>query len=225
MRKALTIGMIIATLSMGTVVAQDRDAIVIRVGEYPDKPGKRVELSLGEDYGRNYPLTENRELGEYYINKQIAISIADQIRAKDPNIKVVVQYTESKAQDLNAAGRIAKGSGAKIYLSVHTNASPDKNASGGYFITGKKATWGDNNLAERLRVRLGFDRPNALNVDYIGELNEVDDLDTIAVLAEYGFFTNEGDRKKLTDEDYIKKISEMTAEEMIYTLEILNRTK
>lgn len=225
MRKALTIGMIIATLSMGTVVAQDKDAVVIRVGEYPGKPGKRVELNLGEDYGKNYPLTANRELCEYYINKQIALGIAEQLRAKDPSIKVIVQLSEDKNQDLNSAGRIAKGHGAKIYLSVHSNASPDKNASGGYFITGKKATWGDNNLAERLRTKLGFERPNTLNVDYIGELNEADDLETIAVLAEYGFFTNQGDREKLTNKEYIKWLSELTAEELIYTIEILNRVK
>lgn len=203
---------------------QAEDTVVIRVGEYPDKPGKRAELFLDENYGNIYPINDKRELCEYYLNKQIALKISEKLKNINPNINVVLQDTKDRTQDLNAAGRLAKSHKPKVYLSVHTNASDNTSANGAYFLTGNKASWGDNNLADRLNNRLGS-RDNALNVDYIGELNTVDDYDVVSVLGEYGFYTNRGDREKLTNPAHIEQIASATAEEINYTLEIMNRGK
>ena len=62
-------------------------------------------------------------------------------------------------------------------------------------------------------------RGNAVNMRdgkaYIGELNEFKGTDTIAVLGEFGFFSDiNGDLKAITDKDVIEAVGEAMADEL-----------
>lgn len=229
-KKILSI--ILATLlflgtSWFSAFSNQQDTIVVRIGEYDGKAGKRtvVEQSIGE----NYQLTSNKEIMEYRINKPIAQRIARKIKEKSPQYNVVIQDTKDKTEDLNKAGKIAsRQDNLRLYLSIHSNAAETKEAKGYMFITGRNATWSDNELANRMSEGLSTNpyvskRANALNVSYIGELNEVDSLDTIAVLCELGFFTNPSDLKYLTSEEYIEAAAEGIATEISEFLKALDK--
>ena len=232
LKKILTATIIIFSLLFTMSFAKAKDVVVIRVGEYEGKPGKRTERLT--DWNKPlYPLTSLGELMEYNINKPIAIRIVNELQRINPDLEVVLQDTTSSKEDLNAAGRLALnkfGDRLRVYFSVHTNASEAKDANGYMFITGKNATWSDNKLADNLSEAMANNpyvrqRDNIYNTSYIGELNEVDNFNTIAVLGEFGFFTNDKDRDNLTEDEYIDYIARNVANEISSLLNKIDKNK
>ena len=232
LKKILTATIIIFSLLFTMSFAKAKDVVVIRVGEYEGKPGKRTERLT--DWNKPlYPLTSLGELMEYNINKPIAIRIVNELQKINPDLEVVLQDTTSCEEDLNAAGRLALnnfGDRLRVYFSVHTNASEAKDANGYMFITGKNATWSDNKLADNLSEAMANNpyvrqRDNIYNTSYIGELNEVDNFNTIAVLGEFGFFTNDKDLDNLTEDEYIDYIARNVANEISSLLNKIDKNK
>ena len=110
--------------------------IVLRPGEFPSKPGKRLIVNPDENYN-GLPIRYDKEHDNYYISEydfNLRISEALYDYLKTQGINVVLQTTENKKQDLNSAGRIAKQKHPTLYLSIHTN-SYDSRSSGYFFIT------------------------------------------------------------------------------------------
>ena len=113
---------------------------------------------------------------------------------------------------------------------MHTNACEAKDANGYMFITGGNATWSDNKLADNLSEAMANNpyvrqRNNMYNANYIGELNVVDNFNTIAVLGEFGFFTNDKDLDNLTEDEYIDYIARNVANEISSLLNKIDKNK
>jgi hypothetical protein len=216
-----------------TIVAsqmQQRECqVVIRVGEYEGKPGKRVYLDDIGLYFKDIPADikihkDNRGayIHEYDLNKKISKRIYDELVNK--GIKVKYQDTKDRTEDLNRAGRIANESNAKIYLSIHTNYY-DNNSSG-FFIMSNKGDTQARLIADRLSNSIEnngmIKRRNALlNEGRIGELNEIKD-ETIALLLEAGFYSNPNELKHLMSDNYSSYIATHFADELV---EILNELR
>ncbi len=200
--------------------------VVIRCGEYQNKPGKRVYLN---DIGLNFkdiPTdikihydNEGAYIQEYDLNKKISMRIYEEMQER--GIKVVYQDTKDRTQDLNRAGRIANEQNANIYLSVHTNYY---NASSkGFFIMTNEGNQTARNIADRLSISMEnngmIPKRNALlNSGRIGEMNVINDS-TIALLLEAGFYSNPNELKHLMSDEYVNYIAEHMANEMV---EVLN---
>ena len=206
------------------VIKENKKTVVIRVGEYKNKPGKRVKLPKWFKLDDKYEVTENNEICEFEINKEVAESIAANLREINPNLNVVVQYTQSAWSDLNRAGRIAlQNENLAMYLSIHSNAHENKDINGYMFLTGKNSTYENNKISERLSNAIKDNgkvkqRKNNYNVSYIGELNELDDR-CISSLLELGFFTNLRELRNITSEEYVSYLGLNLAQEINNILE------
>lgn len=195
--------------------------IIIRVGEYEGKPGKRVYLDDIGLYFKDIPTDikihkDNRGayIHEYDLNKKISKRIYDELINK--GIKVKYQDTKDRTEDLNRAGIIANESNASIYLSIHSNYYD--NNSKGFFIMSNKGDVKARLIADRLSNSIENNgmiprRDALLNDGRIGEMNKIKD-GTIALLLEAGFYSNPNELKHLMSDDYVNYIGIRLADEL-----------
>ena len=117
----------IAALMMGvtalaTPVQQQSTDVVIRAGEYENKPGKRIYVDQNFDVPEGIELRKDEDgyfISEWDINVKLATKLAGYLTAYGINTEL--QIAEDKSEDLNSAGRIARSKNPKIYLSIHHN--------------------------------------------------------------------------------------------------------
>lgn len=221
-------GLLIATMLLNPITSFADTDVVIRAGEWGTsynevvKPGKRIYLNERDCINTNLRIRKD-ETGYYIHEWDINMAIAKEVykNLKEKGIDADLQIATSKAQDLNAAGRIAKAKNPKIYLSIHHNYCPGAN---GYLFMYNNNDAVSMNIAKRLSdsiknvtpVRQRSNAPNLRNNKaYIGELNEFKNTDTIAVLAELGFFSDiDGDLQAITSKNVIKSVSKALADEI-----------
>ena len=197
--------------------------IVIRVGEYPNKPGKRLD-NVDKNFDIDVPIRYDNGrycVQEYDLNYKVANAIVKYLESQGVN--VVLQDTQNKSQDLNSAGRKAKSLNPDIYLSIHHN-SYTENSSGYFFMTN-----GDNQssqYAKRLSNAMS-DNPmlipqmsNRCNDGYIGELNQKPAK--VNILGEFGFFSNPNEVKKCASNEQVDYIARELGDELIKILSELN---
>ena len=201
--------------------------IILRPGEFPNKPGKRLIVNPSEDYG--LPIRYDKEHDNYYIseydfNKKIAEELYKYL--KDNGVDVILQTTKDKSEDLNSAGRIAKSKHPTLYLSIHTN-SYNENSSGYFFLTNVNDTK-SSKIAQRFSYALKDNklvpqRENRRNVNnYIGELNEKPGQ--INILGEFGFaLSNKEEAKNVASDEYVKYIAKHLGDEIILILREFNK--
>lgn len=226
--KKVLYGLLIATMLLNPITSFADTDVVIRAGEWGTpynevvKPGKRIYLNERDCINTNLRIRKD-ETGYYIHEWDINMAIAKEVykNLKEKGIDADLQIATSKAQDLNAAGRIAKAKNPKIYLSIHHNYCPGAN---GYLFMYNNNDAVSMNIAKRLSdsiknvtpVRQRSNAPNLRNNKaYIGELNEFKNTDTIAVLAELGFFSDiDGDLQAITSKNIIKSVSKALADEI-----------
>lgn len=197
--------------------------IVIRPGEYPNKPGKRIYLSENQIYdfniSKDIPLHKDKEgyyMHEFDINLKLSKAIDKELKRLGVNTNL--QVTKDKSQDLNQAGRIAKATGAKMYLSVHHDYY--ENDTEGYtFITNQ----GDNTdaliaqeLSNSIKGGSVKQRANRVQDGYIGEMNQTSDM--INILGEFGFFSNLEELQKIISDEQVQYIAQQIAKELYLVL-------
>lgn len=211
------------TLPVPTMNTSNPD-IILRIGEYPDKPGKRLTLPTNESYPlpvKYNSAEDNYYICEYYFNQKIARALYQYLKAN--NVNVILQDTQSKKEDLNAAGRIAKQKNPLIYLSIHTNSYEDS-SSGYFFLTNE----GDN-LSKQIANQLSFtlkdnqlipQRQNRIQNGYIGELNVKPGK--INILGEFGFFSNKDEARRLSSDQYVNYVAKNMGDELIKIIKTLN---
>lgn len=233
-KRAIIIGGV--TLIIGTSVPQQTYAldntnsdvqIVIRPGEYPNKPGKRNE-NINEDFDINCPIRYDEETGwhiqEYDLNYKIANAIVEYLKSQGVN--VILLETENKSQDLNAAGRRAKQYNAPIYLSIHNNSY--RSTDEGYFMITNPNDSASSKVAIDISNALSDSpmlipkRENRLNTGYIGELNEYPGT-KINLLMEMSFaLSNSNEAKKVVNEKQLNFYAKTIGDELIQVLKEIN---
>lgn len=205
-----------------TEVMQNRACeIVVRVGEYDNKPGKRIYLNDVNIRYKDIPIdikihsdAHGAYIHEYDINLKEGKALIDALRANGVNAQL--QFTDMKSQDLNAAGRIANKSNPYLYVSIHHNYY-DSNAKGYFAMYNPN----DNNskiVADRLSNAISNNglvkqRESQQNTGYIGELNALN-KSTTGVLLELGFFSNGSELKNICSDNYVNYVSDKLADEL-----------
>jgi N-acetylmuramoyl-L-alanine amidase len=195
--------------------------IVIRVGEYPNKPGKRLD-NVDKDFDIDVPIRYDNGrycIQEYDLNYKVANAIVKYLESQGVN--VVLQDTQNKSQDLNSAGRKAKLLNPDIYLSIHHNSYTEN--SSGYFFMSNVGDTKSAQCAKRLSNAMS-DNPmlipqmeNRRNVNnYIGELNQKPAK--INMLGEFGFFSNPNEVKKCASDEQVEYIAKQLGNELIKIL-------
>ena len=201
--------------------AQREAQIVIRCGEYQNKPGKRVYLNdIGlhfKDIPTDIKIHKDNNgayIQEYDLNKKISTKIYEELLKR--GVKVVYQDTKDRTEDLNRAGRIANKVNPNIYFSVHTNYYNSN--SKGFFIMTNKGDTTARNIADRLSSSIESNgmiqrREALLNNGRIGEMNEINNS-TISLLLEAGFYSNPNELKYLMSNEYSDYIAKCLANEL-----------
>lgn len=195
--------------------------IVIRVGEYPNKPGKRLD-NVDKNFDIDVPIRYDNGkycVQEYDLNYKVANAIVKYLESQGVN--VVLQDTQNKSQDLNSAGRKAKSLNPDIYLSIHHNSYTEN--SSGYFFMSNVGDTKSAQCAKRLSNAMS-DNPmlipqmeNRRNVNnYIGELNQKPGK--INMLGEFGFFSNPNEVKKCASDEQVEYIAKQLGNELIKIL-------
>lgn len=198
--------------------------IMIRPGEYPNKPGKRLLLDKKEE-GFNVPVRYDTSyhIQEHDINEKIAKALYKYL--EENYIDVHYQDTYSKWGDLNSAGKKFNILNPLAYISIHTNAHKE-DSTGYFFITNEGDKLSEqyaNNFNEVLKdnpVSIPS-QPNRINDGYIGELNT--SRATIKILGEFGYaLTNKEECKKVTSDEYINYIAQNMGSEIIKMVNNIN---
>ncbi len=203
-----------------SVWAMRKHDIVIRVGEYSGKQGKRVYINEGINWKNiptDIPIHKDNDgyyIQEFDINKKIATRVYKELIERGVNAKL--QIASGRKEDLNAAGRIANQSNPKLYLSFHTNAY--NGTSNGYFAMYNEGNQMAKNIANRLSTSIkdnGMVRKctNRANNGYIGEMNVLNNS-TCGVLMEMGYFDNLEELVKITSDEYANYVAEHMADEI-----------
>ena len=213
--------------------------IVVRPGEYGNensvKAGKRIYIDI-ETYNKikddiRVRNDDNDRLfvSEFDINVKLATRIAQKLSQK--GVKVDLQISTSKSQDLNAAGRWSAKKHPDIYFSCHHNAyKPD--SSGYLFIVHD-----NDNVSQQVAAQLRESTvDNPMNIPqlrnryneregraYIGEMNEMGKTNSINILGEMGFFSNQEELIKIVNDEQVEFLAERISDGLIHTLESLNK--
>lgn len=194
--------------------------VVVRAGEYQGKAGKRIYVNnttvkLPDDIPvRNDGDGKGFYVSEWDINVKEAKALVQQLQARGVNAKLQIAY--SKAEDLNAAGRIANKSNPKLYVSIHHNSY--ESTSTGYFSMYNPKDENSKQVAIKLSNALQNNgqvprRDCRPNTGYIGEMNVINPT-TTPVLLELGFFSNIDELEKICSDSYVQYVSTQLANEI-----------
>ncbi len=217
----------VVVLTAGTVLTSVNTAhgysadIVIRAGEYENKPGKRVYVSADFQTPSDIPLRRDEKgyyISEWDINVKLSKRIVQYLESFGVNVDL--QTAHRKSEDLNAAGRIAKAKNPVIYFSVHHNSY--KEDSSGYFMMVNRDSEKDKRYAEAMSNALRnnpgqIPRMQVREQDgYIGEMNVKPGK--INLLMEAGFFSNEVELRKIIDDIQVDYMARQVAAVLIRIL-------
>lgn len=212
-------------ISPTTINALDGADVVIRIGEFQNKSGKRL-VGIDENFDIDCPIRYDKETGyhiqEYDLNKKLAKKIYNYLHSQGVN--VILQDTKGKSEDLGSAGRKAKSYNPKIYLSCHHN-SYNSNSSGYLFVTNNDAQ--SKKYAKQISNALSSNpmlleaRENQINYGNISELS-VEPAD-INIIFEAGFaLSNKEEAKKCASNEQVDYIARELGDELIKILSELN---
>ena len=194
--------------------------VIVRVGEWSGKNGKRVYIDEGVNW-KNIPTdipihqdSKGHYIHEFDINKKIATNIYNEL--KKLGVDTQIQIANGRAEDLNAAGRIANESNPKLYLSIHSNCYNGK--ASGYFAMYNENDGMGKSIAKRLSNSItnnGFvpQNENRPQNGYIGEMNVLNGS-TCGVLLEMGFFDNKEELVRICSDEYVNYVGSHLADEI-----------
>ena len=215
--------MIGSTLIFGPAMTSNENPdIVVRVGEYENKPGKRLYVEKDFETPDDIPLRYDEGgyfISEYDINLKLASALANKLKEKGVNVDL--QVSKDRSEDLNAAGREAMSKNPKMYFSIHHNSF--KEDSTGYMMMVNENNPKEKAYAELMTEALK-DNPGCLPAwavreqdGYIGEMNETGSI--LNFLFEAGFFSNREEIVKIMSDEQVEYMSEELSDVII---DILN---
>lgn len=192
------------------LIVQEPPVVVLDAGHggydsgtvYQDVYEKDVTLAIVKDIGNyleehGYPVAYTRESDE-------------------------VSWPSIEQEDLQERVNISNNSGARYFVSIHTNATDYDMGSNGYEIWGKMqdekvATLSENILTEI--DTLGYSLNRGAKDQDTYPLYVLENNDLPAILIEAGFLASEQDRNYLLDEEKRKLFAHEIADGIIKTLE------
>lgn len=215
------LAMMLGAGMIATPVKQKTD-VVIRAGEYENKPGKRIYVESDFQTPDDIPLRKDDNgyfISEWDINVKLAKKLADYLTIY--GVKTDLQISQGKSEDLNSAGRIAKMKNPKIYLSIHHNYYKEDSTGYIYFVNPEDSK--SHQYAEVLSDAIS-ENPGKLpewnvreqTTKYIGELNEKPG--DINMLLEAGFFSNKDELEIIMSDEQIDYVAKETAQSLISVL-------
>ena len=199
-RRLIIAGLIVLTIFLGSFIVNNIRKMFI----------SQVDVVLDAGHGGADP----GAIQDDTVEKEITLEIAAMTKKmlEESGYKVAMTREEDKRIELGDRASFANKRNAKVFVSIHCNASENHNGYGiETFYTEKKGT--ENQvLAEMIQSAVleqtdAFDR-GIKTADYVVIMR----TNMPAVLIEVGFLTNEEENKILKNEEYQKKLAQGIAE-------------
>lgn len=172
----------------------------------PVKSGIIVILDAG--HGGSDPGEVVGSVQEKHINLQIACKMKELLQAE--GITVIMTREDDSFVSLEDRARIANGSDAAIFVSVHCNSYDDSAA-----VSGFEVYYYQNKQAKSLAAAICSDLEATGQLRMRGvktkELYVIKNTTMPAILLEMGFLTNEAERQKLCTDEYQQMLAEVIA--------------
>lgn len=209
--------------------------LVICVKVFPDnpmiapfiKPEKKIaDVVLDPGHG-------GYDVGSEYNNvyeKDIALAIAKDVGARLEANGYHVLYTrdsdnvpwaDNELADLTKRVEIANESNAKLFVSIHTNATEVPNDTYGYEVWGKiknqEVFQLSNNILNEMQT-LNYSQNRGMKDQDLTPIQVLQDNKLPAVLVETGFLASDNDREFLVNESKRKMLADKIADGIIRTL-------
>ncbi|MCH4284870.1 MULTISPECIES: N-acetylmuramoyl-L-alanine amidase family protein [Erysipelotrichaceae] len=151
--------------------------------------------NFGDIYEKNVTLALTKKIGTALENKGIKVAYT---RTSDE-----VSWPADEVADLTRRVEISNTSHAKVFVSIHTNASELGSSVNGFEIWGKIK---DTNVFELSKQVMGqmeqlqYTQNRGIKDQDLAPLQVLQDNQLPAILIETGFLENENDRAYLTNE-------------------------
>ena len=132
-----------------------------------------------------------------------------------------VPWPGNEVEDLTERVRISNESGAKLFVSIHTNAAEVVNGSYGYEIWGKMKEDTVVSLSKNILTELdtlGYSQNRGLKDQDLSPIQVLQNNKLPSILIETGFLASENDRLYLMDETKRKVFADKIADGIMKTL-------
>lgn len=209
--------------------------LIICVKVFPDNPilapllSKKAEPPVvvldaghgGYDAGSTY---------ENIYEKDVTLALVKDIGTRMEANGYPVVYTRdsdevpwpgNEVEDLTERVRISNESGAKLFVSIHTNAAEVVNGSYGYEIWGKMKEDTVVSLSKNILTELdtlGYSQNRGLKDQDLSPIQVLQNNKLPSILIETGFLASENDRLYLMDETKRKVFADKIADGIMKTL-------
>ncbi len=119
----------------GYKVSRDGNTLRVVISKLTPKKASRVTVVIDPGHGGRDAGAVGNGYKEKDINLAVALKVARILRSK--GYRVILTRTKDEYVSLYARARVANRSGAHLFVSIHCNASRDRNASGmeTYFLS------------------------------------------------------------------------------------------
>ncbi len=211
--------------TVGAIRASLRPNVVVQVSQNipnpPSDPGHGGNRATGKvvidaGHGGNDPGTNGHGANEKSINLALALAVSKILRQR--GVDTVLTRSNDTFIELDDRCDIANRSGAKLFVSIHINASKKASNRGHEVLvpdaTSPKANLAAQDISKELTAAGMAPHGSGVRKDDRG-LRVLRHTDIPAVLVEVGFLSNSADAAIMTDRSRQQRIAEGIADGII----------
>lgn len=208
--------------------------LTICVKVFPDNPilapllhsEPKADVVLDPGHGGYDAGSVYQDLYEKDITLALAKDIGNRLEANGYHVLYTrdsddVPWPDSELEDLSERVDISNHSGAKLFVSLHTNALEEDSSVYGYEIWGKikeeKVFTLSKNILDSLQT-LSYSQNRGMKDQDLMPLQVLQNNKLPSVLIEIGFLANDHDRSHLQDPIKRKQIADKIADGILKTL-------
>ena len=210
--------------------------LTICIKVFPDHPiiapllrreAKRADVVLDPGHGGYDAGSVYGDLYEKDVTLALAKDVGSRLEANGYHVLYTrdsddVPWSDNEVEDLSKRVSISNESGAKLFVSIHTNATEVDTGSYGYEVWGKikeeRVFSLSKNILDSLQT-LNYSQNRGMKDQDTAPLQVLQNNKLPSVLIETGFLASDNDRAFLANPTKRKQIADKIADGIIHTLE------
>lgn len=143
------------------------------------------------------------------LEKNVVLNVGNKVAAllkKEPKIDLIMTRTDDTFIPLDSRVKIAEDANADVFLSIHGNAAPNKDASGTetFYADTKRSKLLSDIIQKHVLAATGFKDRNSKQANYL----VIRKTTMPAALLEIGFLTNKTEEAIMVQDEFQNKVAE-----------------
>jgi len=194
------------TVRYTALVGGDNESLI----DVISNDGSEMSIILDAGHGGTDIGTFSGDIYEKDINLAVTLLLKEQLEQR--GFRVYLTREEDTYVSLEERARIANDAGAGLFLSIHCNYYEDDSSIAGlesYYLEGSES---GKTYAEAIADAAKEDASISARGAKTAKFQVLRGTSMPAVLVEIGYMSNASELKKLTDEDYQKKMAVILAD-------------